>query len=136
MMFAIKAEVSDPRAKTFGFSAQKTMYGGKHIAKGDTIFVFASENEGGPGLIARGVVTSAKPIAKKRGIARRTPRVSITLKRTALAERRLGRGELKPFSEWNDSRPETELNFKFYRQATNKIIGISDKAAAVLCGFF
>jgi hypothetical protein len=135
MMFAIKAEVSDPRAKTFGFSAQKTMYG-KHIAKGDTIFVFASENEGGPGLIARGVVTSAKPIAKKRGIARRTPRVSITLKRTALAERRLGRGELKPFSEWNDSRPETELNFKFYRQATNKIIGISDKAAAFLRGFF
>jgi hypothetical protein len=135
-MFAIKAEVSDPRAKTFGFSAQKTMYGGKHIAKGDTIFVFASENEGGPGLIARGVVTSAKPIAKKRGIARRTPRVSITLKRTALAERRLGRGELKPFSEWNDSRPETELNFKFYRQATNKIIGISDKAAAFLRGLF
>ena len=135
-MFAIKAEVSDPRAKTFGFSAQKTMYGGKHIAKGDTIFVFASENAGGPGLIARGVVTSAKPIAKKRGIARRTPRVSITLKRTALAERRLGRGELKPFSEWNDSRPETELNFKFYRQATNKIIGISDKAAAFLRGFF
>ena len=135
-MFAIKAEVSDPRAKTFAFSAQKTMYGGKHIAKGDTIFVFASENEGGPGLIARGVVTSAKPIAKKRGIARRTPRVSITLKRTALAERRLGRGELKPFSEWNDSRPETELNFKFYRQATNKIIGISDKAAAFLRIFF
>ena len=135
-MFAIKAEVSDPRAKTFAFSAQKTMYGGKHIAKGDTIFVFASENEGGPGLIARGVVTSAKPIAKKRGIARRTPRVSITLKRTALTERRLGRGELKPFSEWNDSRPETELNFKFYRQATNKIIGISDKAAAFLRGFF
>ena len=135
-MFAIKAEVSDPRAKTFGFSAQKTMYGGKHIAKGDTIFVFASENAGGPGLIARGVVTSAKPIARKRGIARRTPRVSITLKCTALAEGRLGRGELKPFSEWNDSRPETELNFKFYRQATNKIIGISDKAAAFLRGFF
>ncbi len=49
MMFAIKAEVSDPWAETFAFSAQKTMYGGKHIAKGDTIFVFASENEGGPG---------------------------------------------------------------------------------------
>jgi len=55
MMFAIKAEVSDPRTETFAFSAQKTMYGGKRIAKGDTIFVFASENEGGPGLIASGV---------------------------------------------------------------------------------
>ena len=64
-MFAIKAEVSDPRAKTFVFNAQKTMYGGKRIATGDTIFVFASENEGGPGLIASGVVTSAKAIAKR-----------------------------------------------------------------------
>ena len=135
-MFAIKAEVTDPRAETFGFSAQKTMYGGNHIAKGDTIFVFASENEGGPGLIASGVVTSAKAIAKKRGIARQTPRVSITIKRTALATRRLGRSELKLFSDWNDGRPETELNFKFHRQATNKIIGISDKAAAFLRIFF
>jgi hypothetical protein len=71
------------------------MYGGKHIAKGDTIFVFASENEGGPGLIASGVVTSAKAIAKKRGIARQTPRVSISIRRTALAKRRLGRRELR-----------------------------------------
>ena len=77
MMFAIKAEVSDLRAETFAFSAQKTMYGGKQIAEGDTIYVFASENEGGPGLIASGVVTSAKANAKKRGIARQTPRVSI-----------------------------------------------------------
>ena len=67
MVFAIKGEVSNPLAKTFAFTEQKTMYGGKHIAKGDRIFVFASENEGGPGLIASGVVTSAKAIAKKRG---------------------------------------------------------------------
>ena len=136
MMFAIKAEVSDPRAETFVFSAQKTMYGGKRIAKGDTIFVFASENEGGSGLVASGVVTSAKAIARIRGVARQTPRVSITLRRTALAKQRLGRSELKPFSDCKDGRPETELNFKFYRQATNKIVGISDKAAAFLGGFF
>jgi hypothetical protein len=136
MMFAIKGEVSDLKAKTFAFGAQKTMYGGKHIAKGDTIFVFASENEGGPGLVASGVVTLAKAIAKKRGIARQTLRVSITIRRTALAKRRLGRSELKLFSDWNDGRPETELNFRFYRQATNKIVGISDKAAAFLRGFF
>jgi hypothetical protein len=136
MTFAIKAKVSDPRAKTFAFATQKTMYGGKHIASGDMIFVFASENEGGAGLIASGVVTSAKAIAKKRGVARQTPRVSITIRRTALAKRRLGRSELKRFCDWNDGGPETELNFKFYRQATNKIVGISDKAAASLRGFF
>ena len=135
-MFAIKVEVNDPRAQTFAFTAQKTMYGGKRIAKGDTIFVFASENEGGSGLIASGIVTSARAIAKKPGMARQTPRVSITIKRTALAKRRLGRSELKRFSDWNDGRPETELNFKFYRQATNKIVGISDDAAAFLRGFF
>ena len=134
-MFAIKAQVSDPSAEKFAFSAQKTMYGGKQIAKGDTIFVFASENEGGSGLIARGVVTSAKAIAKKRGIVRQTPRVSVAIRRNARAKRRLGRSELKLFSDWNDGRPETELNFKFYRQATNKIVGISDEAAAFLRGF-
>jgi hypothetical protein len=136
MMFSIKAEVSDPQAETFVFGAQKTMYGGKHIAKGDTIFVFASENEGGPGLIASGVVTSAKAIAKKRGIARQTPRVSITIRRTALVKRRLGRSELGLFFDWNDGRPETELNFKFYRQATNKIVGISDETAAFFGEYF
>jgi hypothetical protein len=136
MAFAIKAEVRDPRAKTFAFTAQKTMYGGKHIAEGDTVFVFASENEGGQGLIARGVVTSAEAIAKKRGVARQTPRVSVTIRRTALAKRPLGRSELKPFADWKDGKPETELNFKFYRQATNKIVGISDEAAAFLNGFF
>ena len=136
MAFAIKAEIRDPRAKTFTFSAQKTMYGGKLIAEGDTIFVFASENEGGQGLIARGVVISAEAVAKKRGIARQTPRVSVTVKRTALAKRPLGRSELKPFTDWKDGRPETELNFKFYRQATNKIVGISEETAAFLNRFF
>jgi len=134
--FAIKAGVREVRAKTFTFTAQKTMYGGKHIAKGDTVFVLASENEGGQGLIARGVVTSAVAIAKKRGVTRQTPRVSIGVKRTALAKRPVGRSELKRFADWNDGRPETELNFKFYRQATNKIVGISDEAAAFLDTFF
>jgi CDGSH-type Zn-finger protein len=135
-MYAIKTEVSDPPATSFAFANQKTMYGGKKIAAGDTIFLFTSENEGGSGLIASGIVTSAEATPKKPGVERQTPRVSITIKRTALAKCRLGRSELKPFSDWNDGRPETELNFKFYRQATNKIVGISDEAAAFLREFF
>ena len=134
--FAIKTEIRDPRAKTFTFTAQKTMYGGKTIAAGDTIYLFASENEGGQGLIARGIITAAEAVAKKPGPERQTPRVSITIKRTALAKRALGRSELKPFATWNDGKPATELNFKFYRQATNKIVGISDKAAAFLGKYF
>jgi hypothetical protein len=135
MAFAIKAEVVDPRARTFAFIAHKTMYGGKLIAEGDTVFVFASENEGGQGLIACGIVTHAEAIAKKRGIARQTPRVSVT-RRTALAKRTLGRRELRHLTDWKDGRPGTELNFKFYRQATNKIVGISDKAASFLSKCF
>jgi hypothetical protein len=136
MAYVIKAELRDPQARTFAFTAQKTMYGGKEIAEGDAVYIFASENEGGQGLIARGVVTSAEAVARKPGIDRQTPRVSIAVRRTALAKRRLGRAELKRFSDWSDGRPETELNFKFYRQATNKIAGISDEAAALLDGFF
>ena len=135
-MYAIKAEVSDLGAKEFTFRDQKTMYGGKHIARGDLIFIFASENEGGPGLIASGIVGSVEATPRKPGIARQTPRVSITIRRNALVQRRLGRSELKSFSDWNDGRPETELNFKFYRQATDKIVGISEETARFLLGFF
>ena len=135
-MFAIKAAICDPDAETFTFDAQKTMYGGRRIAAGDTLYIFASENEGGPGLVASGVVTAASAIPKKAGLERQTPRVSIAVRRTARAKRRLGRSELKPFSDWDDGRPETELNFKFYRQATNKIVALSEPAAAFLAGFF
>ncbi|HEY6125408.1 MAG TPA: hypothetical protein VIV63_12220, partial [Steroidobacteraceae bacterium] len=97
-MYAIKVEIEDPRAKTFTFNAQKTMYGGKLIAEGDVIYIFASENEGGAGLIAKGVVTRASATPRKPGIERQTPRVSITVKRTALAKKPMGRTEIKPFS--------------------------------------
>jgi hypothetical protein len=135
MTFAIKVEVVDPAARSFTFRAQKTMYGGKRIKKGDAIFVFASENEGGYGLLARGVVTAVSAVARIPGVERQTPRVSIRVERSALARRRLGRAELKRFTDWRDGRPETELNFKFYRQATNKIVGLSDEAAEFLRGF-
>jgi hypothetical protein len=132
MTYAIKAEIVDPRARTFTFAAHKTMYGGKMIAKGDTVFVFASETQGGQGLIARGIVTHSDPVRKKRGVARQTPRVSVTIKRTALAKRPMGRRELKHLTDWEDGQPGTELNFKFYRESNNKIVGISDHAASFL----
>ena len=62
--------------------------------------------------------------------------MSVSIRRTALAKRPLGRNELKHLSDWNDGQPGTELNFKFYRQATNKIVGLSDEAAAFLSSFF
>lgn len=136
MMYAIKAEVSDPQEDTFTFTAQKTMYSGKNVSIGDTVFVFASENEGGQGLVARGIASAVEAVPRKPGIERQTPRVSLSIRRTALATQPLGRRELKPLTDWDDGQPGTELNFKLYRQATNKLIGISDKAAAFLEDFF
>ena len=135
-MFAIKAEVSDPRAETFAFSAQKTMYGGKHIAKGDTIFRLRERER-----------RRARSHRERRRHLGQSDRKE-TRDRPANAAREHhhqthrareaapGAERAQTFSDWNDGRPETELNFKFYRQATNKIVGISDKAAAFLRGFF
>ena len=124
MGFAIKAEISDPMAETFSFHEQKTMDGGKHVAKGDTIFVFASETQGGQGLIARGIVTSVQAIARQPGEGRQTPCAGITVRRTALATRPLGRRELTPSADRGGGQPGAELHSKFHRQATNKVIGI------------
>ena len=134
--FAIKAEIDNPPAKEFSLKDHKTMYGGKNISIGDAVFVFASENKGGRGLIARGVVIAADAVAKRSGVARQTPRVNLSIRCTARAQRPLGRSELRPLTDWNSGQPGTELNFKLYRQATNKIVGISDEAAAFLSEFF
>lgn len=135
-MYAMKTRVTEPESPLFAFEEQKTMYGGKRIAPGDAVFIFASENEGGSGLIAMGTVVAASAVPRRPGIARQTPRVSIVVRRDALAARRLGRAELRPWSDWDDGRPETELNFKLYRQATDKIVGLSPEAARFLRGHF
>ena len=139
-MFAIKTEIRQPGAKSWHFVRQKTMYGGRTVAQGDTIFVFASENEGAEGLVVLGRVTEAEAIPKQPGIARQTPRqtprVSIRVEAVAKVKHGLGRSELRTSQDWNDGRPETELNFKLYRQATNKIVGISAATAAYLSSRF
>jgi hypothetical protein len=61
-----------------------------------------------------------------------TPRVSIIIKRTELSKLPMGRRELKHLNNWNDGQPGTELNFKFYRQSTDKIVGISERAMSFL----
>lgn len=135
-MYAIKAAIGDQGAATFQFTAQKTMYGGKAIAAGDVLYLFASENAGGRGLVARGLVLSADAVPRVAGIARQTPRVSVAVRSTGIACRALGRDELRIFRTWGDGRPETELNFKLYRQATDKIVGVTPATAAFLDGFF
>lgn len=136
MAFVIKAALPETGARTLSFPGQKTMYGGKQIAAGDTVYIFESGNGGGEGLLASGTVISAERLPREPGAARQTPRVSVTIARTATAKRRLGRAELKGMTDWTDGRAGTELNFKLYRQATDKIAGISEGTAAFLATFF
>jgi hypothetical protein len=51
-------------------------------------------------------------------------------------KRALGRDELKPWRGVKDGSPQAELDFKFYRQATNKIGGISEGVVRFLESFF
>jgi hypothetical protein len=136
MRYAIKTKISDPNVDTLNFRSEKTMYGGKRIAPGDVLFVFDSETQGGKGLIAKGIVSTSRLLPRKQIGARETPRVSVSVAHLARATKSLGRGQVNSFTDWNDGQPETELNFKFYRQATNKIVGISDQTAAYLESFF
>jgi len=136
MFYVVKADIADPRAKTFAFAKARTMYGGRRIAAGDAVFVFASETQGGAGLVARGIVTAVTAHARPKNLSRWTPRVSIAVKRTALAKRPLGREELKAWRGVDDGSAQAELDFKFYRQATNKIGGIGDEAAKFLMKYF
>jgi hypothetical protein len=134
--FAIKAAVDDLAAGTYAFAAQKTMYGGRHVAAGDLIFLFASENAGGPGLFARGIVADSLPLPRDPDLQRQTPRVSLRIGRIEPATTRLGRAELRGFRGRADDAPETELDFKLYRQATDKVVGLTPAATAFLDRLF
>lgn len=135
-MYVIKTRIDDTGAPVWRFERQKTMYGAKRIAAGDTVFLFASETAGGHGLVARGVVAAAAAVPRLAGVERQTPRVDIAVRCTGRAVRPLGREQLRPFDDWHDGRPETELNFRFYRQATDKIGGVSAATGAFLQTFF
>lgn len=128
MFYVVKAALdAEARPGLLTFD-EKTMWRGKDIRAGDAIFVFASDHEGGRGLCAKGVVTFAR---RGEGI-----RVGIKVRPTAWAKRALGRAEFKPWRGLKDGSAQAELAHKLYVQATNKIAGISDAAAAFLDSHF
>jgi hypothetical protein len=125
--FVVKSAPRPDGTDRFDFD-EKTMWRGKDIRPGDAVLIFGAERNGGHGLYARGVVTEA---VRGAGI-----RVRIKVEARAAATRRLGRAELRAFRDHPDGGPEAEIDHKLYRQATNKIAGISDAAARFLDGFF
>lgn len=133
--FAIKAAIDDPAAGTASFTAQKTMYGGKTINIGDRVFLFDSETHGGRGLVARGIVTAAAA-APRTNAPRQTPRVSVTIRRDGVATGACGRGALRAWRDGPADAPQYELDFKLYRQATDKIVGLTAATADWMERFF
>jgi hypothetical protein len=128
MPFVVKAALAgDPAAPLLSFT-EKAMYEGRKIRAGDEIFVFASDHQGGQGLCARGVVTSVGRAPRARWV--------IDVRPLATARRRLGRTELKPFRDLDDAQPQAEIARKLYREATNKIAGVTEPGAAFLRTFF
>ncbi len=125
--FVVKAAPQPAGADWYRFD-EKTMWRSKDVRAGDEVFIFAAEHNGGHGLYAHGVVAEAS-----RGVG---IRVSLTVKRTGAATRPLGRNDLRPFRDLPGPGPEKEIDHKLYRQATNKVAGVSDAAAAFLRGFF
>ena len=125
--FVVKAAPQPQHTDKLEFH-EKTMWRGKAICAGDEVFLFAAEHNGGRGLYARGIVIDAV-----RGVG---SRVNLTVQRTGVAVRPLGRAELKPFRDLPDGGPETEIDRKLYRQTTNKIAGVSAAAISFLRGLF
>ena len=125
--FVVKAAPQPEGAEQLAFD-EKTMWRGRDCA-------WATRSSFSPPTIrrtmeciARGVVTEVT-----RGMGNR---ISIRVRRTGTAKRTLGRDELRAFRELSDGGRRRRSTHKLYRQATNKIAGISDAAAAFLRGFF
>jgi len=114
--------------------AQNTMYGGKKIP-GDTVFVFASENECGPGLVARRGVTRAEAICEEAG--RRTADTACYPRHQTHRTREagpLGRIQPKPFTDW--IRPPDPSSISLRSSGTNKITASSRTAGVSSAEFF
>ena len=133
MTYVLTAECMPPAAEgVVDFPAHKTMYGGRKIASGDTVFLFV-RGPGGAALTGKAAVLTATAVPPLPDIARQTPRVSVTLRMEAQPVRPLTRTEVARLAA-SDPAVE-ELRFKFFRQATPKIGAVSDALAACLDGY-
>lgn len=136
MTSAIEADFHAPDATSLTGAAARRMSGGKAIADGDRVFLFDGETYGGAGLVATGIGTRAEAVPPTPGIVGQPPLVTVAIDCRALAQAPLGREQLKRFSDWDDGKPETELNFELYRQATDKIVGLTETTAHFHDGYF
>jgi len=130
MTYVLTTERMPPSAGgVVDFPAQKTMYGGRKIAAGDTVFLFVRGRDGAV-LAGKATVLTARGDPPLPDVARQTPRVSVTLRMESQPVRALSRSDVARLATADPA--VEELRFRFFRQATPKIGAVSDALAAFL----
>lgn len=115
----IAADVGD----TVGIE-ERPMYGGKDIDTGDSVFLWASEQQGGRGLWARGIVLLVAPAGNKLGI-------EVRIDQLATADH-YGIDQIAPHRDSSAETPIVGLAHKLYKHAHNKIAGVTSAEADLL----
>ncbi len=103
---------------------ERTMYGGREIASGAEVFLWASETQGGSGLWARGTVLEVEPGNKK-------PVVSVRIEDMANSGN-FGIEQIAPHRNSSANTPIVGLARKLYKQAHNKVARITAEEADLL----
>jgi hypothetical protein len=107
---------------------ERPMYGGKDIAAGAPVFLWASETQGGNGLWARGTVLRVELGAKKPVVAVRVEQM--------VNSGNFGITQIAPHRDSVADTPIAGLAHKLYRHSHNKVAGIATDEADLLQQLF
>ena len=104
------------------------MYGGKDVDTGDSVFLWASERQGGRGLWARGIILRVDHGEEKL-------RVEVRIDQLA-AVGHFGLDQIAPHRDSTANTPIVGLARKLYKHAHNKIAGVTNAEADLLLQHF
>lgn len=128
MPFIAKTAPIDARIGDTIQVEEQPFYGGREIAAGATVYLWASETQGGNGLWARGTVVRVEHAAKM-------PIVKIRVDQLATSEN-FGVEQIAPHRDSAVSSPIAGLARKLYKHSHNKVARISDDEADLLAQLF
>lgn len=100
-------------------------YGPVHLARGDRVFLWWSEAQGGAGLVGHGLclAASSQPDGWRAVVEVVTDR-----------HRGFGKAELAPHRSAGRATPSGSLSAKLYRHALNKVVAITSEEERFLDG--
>jgi len=128
MAFVLKTSPQHASPGSAMTASERTMYGGEAIARGDELFLWFSERQGGDGLAFQGHVTDVAPGADgKPGVACIVTNATV---------RPLGKGDLEAWRDVDDGSAMAGLAYKLYYQAHNKIAALTPDEADLMRGHF